>query len=77
VYLGSAAFRAGLQAQLTPATLADANVPKAQRRAPPPPLTDFVQRLGPTHESMAAAYATGAYSMTDVARAFRVGARRP
>lgn len=48
VYLGSEAFRAGLQARLSLAAQADANVPKGQRKAPPPPLTNYVRQLGPT-----------------------------
>lgn len=72
VYLGSDAFRAGLQARLSPANLKDTNLPKAQRHAPPPPLTDYVRQLGPASAAMAAAYATGAYSMGEVARAFGV-----
>ena len=70
VYLGGDAFVQRMQALLTE-PLRD--VPRAQQRPTPQPLVHFVQaHAAHPHDGMAAAYATGAYTMRAIAQAFGV-----
>ena len=75
VYLGNEAFIARVQQQMAGAGRCDAapiEVPLAQRRAPAPPLAHFAALPLPRDTAMARAYATGAYTLAEVARAFGV-----
>jgi len=69
VFLGSEAFAARMRAQLPDADLRE--VPRRQRRAAPPPLSEFVQQVD-CHAAMAAAYGTGGYTLREIADAFGV-----
>ena len=68
IYLGSGAFVARMQAEIESADCL-AEVPRAQRRAPAKPLSEYLQhgRCG-----MAEAYATGDYTLKQIADCFGV-----
>ncbi len=75
VYLGDEAFVARAQkraAAALPDETRAIEVPLAQRRPPAPSLDHFVSLGEPRHAAMARAYATGAYTLADVGRAFGV-----
>lgn len=69
VFLGSEHFVERMRARLPDGDLRE--VPRAQRRAAPPPLKKFVKDAAPKR-GMVAAYGTGAYSMKEIADAFGV-----
>ena len=64
IYLGGAAFVAGFETGD-----GNAEVPRRQRRPAPRPLADF---KGDRNAAMAQAYATGDYTLTEIARHFGV-----
>lgn len=72
LYLGDDAFVARMQRNLDAAQRQALEVPRAQRRAPAQPLAHFAALAVPRDLAMARAYATGAYSQAEVARAFGV-----
>ena len=72
VYLGDEAFVSSMQAKLTAKDEQDINVPRIQRRAPPPTLSELANRHPGRDRAMVAAYATGAYSYQSIADYFGV-----
>ena len=64
IYLGGAAFVAGFETGD-----GNAEVPRRQRRPAPRPLADF---KGDRNAAMAQAYATGDYTLAEIARHFGV-----
>lgn len=69
IYLGSDDFLASLQSQ---ASERIGEVPRAQRRPLAQPLAHYVQACADPRHGMAAAYASGDYTMQAVAQAFDV-----
>ena len=73
VYLGDDAFVARMQRKAAAASGDDTlEIPRAQRRLPAKPLTHYVCLKLPRDRAIARAYASGDYSMVDVADAFAV-----
>lgn len=72
IYLGDDDFVEWMQRQSGGASDRQLEVPRAQRRAPAAPLQAFVKLDQPRDEAIANAYATGAYSQAEIARAFGV-----
>lgn len=70
LYLGDADFVARMLAKAGQAPALQVQVPRAQRRVPPPPLADIVARHSNRDEAIAAAHATGHYSYTQIAKHF-------
>jgi len=71
IFLGGEAFVKRMQARLG-AVAEDVNIPRAQRRAPAPPLTVIERRFRHRDAAIIAAYATGDYSYQQIARHFSV-----
>jgi len=70
IYLGGERF---VERMLKKAKTADEiNVPRAQRRGPAPSLGEFERRHGDRDAAMAAAWASGGYSYTEIAQHFGV-----
>jgi hypothetical protein len=69
VFLGSERFVERMRARVPGGDLRE--VPRAQRRATPPPLSRF-QQLADAKQGMVAAYRTGVYPMKEIADAFGV-----
>lgn len=72
LYFGDDAFVERMQRQAGELSRNALEVPRAQRRAPAPPLARFVLLDAPRDVAMAQAYATGAYSQVEIAQAFGV-----
>lgn len=72
LYFGDDAFVARMQREAGELSRQALEVPRAQRRAPAPPLARFVRLDAPRDVAMAQAYATGAYSQLEIAQAFGV-----
>ncbi|NMG15868.1 Transposase, IS200-like [Aromatoleum bremense] len=70
IYLGSEAFVAQMHTQLEQRPSLD-EIPRAQRRGAPQPLTDFESRYG-RREAMARAYLSGQHTMAAIAEHFGV-----
>lgn len=70
IYLGDDDFVARMQAKAE--AVDEVNVPRAQRRAPPPTLAAIEQNLANRDQAMAAAHATGEYSYQQIAEHFGV-----
>lgn len=71
VYLGSAAFIARQQRRLVSSPDLS-EIPRAQRRPPPKPLSAYAQRHRDPRAAMVAAYRSGYYSLAAIARYFGV-----
>jgi putative transposase len=72
IYLGSEAFIARIQANLSPEQSLD-EIPRLQRRPLAKPLASYREDFADdTHTGMALAYLTGDYAMKAVAAAFDV-----
>lgn len=71
VYLGSKAFIEQVQ-QRGDDQSAVFEIPRIQRRPLAPPLSEFRETIADTWEAMAAAYATGDYTMQEIATCFGV-----
>ena len=69
IYLGGEAFAAALKARAGDGDLAE--VPRAQRTAPPP-LESFTTEAGDRRDAMARAYLSGGYTMQAIATHFGV-----
>ena len=70
VYLGSDAFLQRIQALSDKTSLAE--IPRTQRRPLAQPLTYYRESIADPHAAMSAAYATGDYTMRQIADAFGV-----
>ena len=71
VFLGDEKFVKRMQAQLGPEK-EDVQIPKAQRRSPPPPLSEIERRAANRNTAIVMAYATGGYSYQAIADYFGV-----
>lgn len=72
LFLGDEDFAHALQTQLSKRqAAAQAEIPRAQRRAAAPPLAQF-QMLSDRQQAMAQAYQTGCYSLKEIAQSFGV-----
>ena len=72
-YLGDEVFVASMQHNAAAAGSNDAlEIPRAQRRLPAKPLAHYVSLKLPRNKAIARAYASGDYSMAEVADAFAV-----
>jgi REP element-mobilizing transposase RayT len=71
LYLGDAEFSETLGEKISTRLAADAEIPRLQRRASAPPLAQFVA-LPARNPAIVQAYATGCYSMKEVAHAFDI-----
>jgi REP element-mobilizing transposase RayT len=71
LYLGDATFVEVMGKKIAARVLADAEIPRLQRRAAAPPLTSFVT-MPQRDSAIVQAYATGRYSMKQIAQAFDV-----
>jgi len=71
LYLGDATFVEVMGKKIAARLSADAEIPRLQRRAAAPPLTSFVT-MPQRDSAIVQAYATGRYSMRQVAQAFDV-----
>ena len=71
VFLGDEQFVKRMQAQLGPEK-EDVQIPKAQRRLPPPPLSEIERRAANRNTAIVMAYATGGYSYQAIADYFGV-----
>ena len=71
VFLGDEKFVKRMQAQLGPEK-EDVQIPKAQRRLPPPPLSEIERRAANRNTAIVMAYATGGYSYQAIADYFGV-----
>lgn len=69
IYLGNEKFVTRMQAKLK-GTVDKVNVPRVQRRAPPPPLEAFARHHRDRDAAIVAAYATGAYSYREIGEYF-------
>ena len=69
VFLGDDTFVSCTLARL-PAGQPEAGVLKSEHRPPAPPLVDFASQCANRNAAIAAAYASGAYSYQQIARAF-------
>lgn len=71
IYLGDEAFVERMQsrAHVEGDTL---TIPQAQRRPPPPSLSEIAARHGGRNAAIVAAYATGAYSYRQIAEHFGI-----
>jgi REP element-mobilizing transposase RayT len=69
VFLGDEQFVQRMQAHLETGK-DDVQIPLAQRRPPPPPLSELAQRARSRNEAIRAAHATGAYSYQQIADHF-------
>ncbi len=81
IYLGAAGFAEAMRLRAGGGTgeaggrgggVGDAEVPRAQRQAPPRPLPAFARRYEDRREAMARAHLEGGYSQAEVARHFGV-----
>ena len=72
VYLGDDVFVANMQRNAAAGVGNALEIPRAQRRLPAKPLTHYVGLKLPRDMAIARAYASGDYSMADVAGAFTV-----
>ena len=71
IYLGSEAFIADAQCQMTPEQpLAD--IPKPQKRLPAKPLNDYQAKYPSRDEAMAQAYHSGSYTLREIGEHFDV-----
>ena len=71
LYLGDAKFAEALGKKIDVRLSADAEIPRLQRRASAPPLTEFAA-MPARNPAIVQAYATGCYSMKEIAQAFDV-----
>jgi len=71
IFLGDKGFVKNVQA-LAEDKEHDFDIPRIQRRAPPPPLSQFAQSYSDRDAAMIAAHATGEYSYAQIARFFGV-----
>jgi putative transposase len=71
VFLGSETFMHKMQ-QAVPEQAHIAEIPRAQRRAIAMPLTSYRDSIGDQKAAMAAAYASGDYTMQEIADCFGV-----
>ena len=71
LYLGDAEFAETLGEKIGTRLAADAEIPRLQRRASAPPLVRFVA-LPTRNPAIVQAYATGCYSMKEIAHAFDI-----
>lgn len=71
LYLGDATFVEVMGKKIAARVLADAEIPRLQRRAAAPPLASFVT-MPQRDSAIVQAYATGRYSMKQIAQAFDV-----
>jgi len=72
VYLGDDAFVARMQRKADSARGDDSEIPRAQRKLPRKPLGHYTQLKFSRDKAMARAYASGDFSMAEVAQAFGV-----
>ncbi|MBL8512803.1 MAG: addiction module toxin RelE, partial [Betaproteobacteria bacterium] len=72
VFLGSDAFVETMQARASHALKRDLQIPKAQRRAPPPPLRVIEKSATDRDAAILKAYSTGGYSYQQLAAHFGV-----
>lgn len=70
IYLGSEDFVRRMQRQIDATAVAETEIPRPQRRAPPS--LETLSRQLPRDEAMIAAYASGAYTLAAIARHFGV-----
>ena len=71
LYLGDATFVEVMGKKMAARHSADAEIPRLQRRASAPPLTQFIA-MPQRNPAIEQAYATGRYSMKQIAQAFGV-----
>ena len=71
LYLGDAEFAEVLGEKIGTRLSADAEIPRLQRRASAPPLARFVA-MPVRNPAIVQAYATGCYSMKEIAQAFYI-----
>lgn len=71
IYLGSEKFVEQMQQKIGRSETTLREIPRSQRQAPPPTLTELAHRF-PRDEAMARAYASGAYTLAAIARHFGV-----
>jgi putative transposase len=71
LYLGDAEFAEVLGEKMASRLSADAEIPRLQRRALAPPLTRFAA-MPERDPAIVQAYATGCYSMKEIAQAFDI-----
>jgi REP element-mobilizing transposase RayT len=71
VFLGDEQFIQRMQAHL-PSAKDDVQIPRAQRRPPPPTLAEIEGRARDRNAAIIAAYATGAYSYQQIAAHFGI-----
>ena len=71
LYLGNSEFAEVLGEKIGTRLSADAEIPRLQRRASAPPLVRFVA-MPARNPAIVQAYATGCYSMKEIARAFDI-----
>ena len=71
LYLGDAEFAEALGEKIGTRLSADAEIPRLQRRASAPPLARFAA-MPARNPAIVQAYATGCYSMKEIARAFDI-----
>ena len=71
LYLGDAGFAEILGEKIATRLSADAEIPRLQRRAFAPPLVCFTA-MPARSPAIAQAYATGCYSMKEIAQAFNI-----
>ena len=71
LYLGDAGFAEVLSEKIGIRLSADAEIPRLQRRASAPPLVRFVA-MPARNPAIVQAYATGCYSMKEIAQAFNI-----
>ena len=69
IYLGDERFVQRMQAKLE-RDIKDVNIPRAQRRRPPPPLARIASAHKNREQAVLAAHATGAYSYQQIADHF-------
>jgi putative transposase len=71
LYLGDAEFAEALGEKIGTRLSADAEIPRLQRRASAPPLVRFAA-IPERNPAIVQAYATGCYSMKEIAEAFDI-----
>ena len=70
IFLGDEQFVSRMQKHLAQGHKEDVQIPRAQRRAPPPSLETLEKRYPERNQAIAKAHATGAYSYQQIADYF-------
>ncbi len=71
-FLGDDSFVERMQAKLKKKDRDDLNIPKAQRRPPPPRLEEFAKRCDDRNQAIVAAHRTGEYSYQQIGAFFGI-----